>query len=254
MTSRTSPHGSVHLHWYASRALGVRRALQVYTPPGYEKARKRYPTLYLFHGSGDNEATWVAHGRAHWILDNLIAQGRAEPMVVVMLDGTRCRSAGAGNRGRHRRPQPQHHRVPERPARRRPAAGRIDLPGPSRSRPPRHHRPVDGRRPIPGHRADSPRPVRLGRRHEQRGIRARNHPRLGARRSEENQRPAEAPLVRLRKGRLPPPAEPAIPPAARRTRHPPRIPRDPPATTAGRSGARTSPISRRASSADPRHR
>ena len=81
------PHGSVHLHWYASKALGVRRALQVYTPPGYEKSRKRYPTLYLFHGSGDNEATWVAHGRAHWIFDNLFARGRAQPMVVVMLDG-----------------------------------------------------------------------------------------------------------------------------------------------------------------------
>ncbi len=82
------PHGRVSLHWYASKSLGRRRPLQVYTPPGYDAApSSRYPTLYLFHGSGDNEATWVAHGHAHWILDNLIAQQRAQPMVVVMLDG-----------------------------------------------------------------------------------------------------------------------------------------------------------------------
>jgi enterochelin esterase-like enzyme len=82
------PHGKVSLHWYASKALGRRRALQVYTPPGYDaNPAARFPTLYLFHGSGDNEATWVAHGHAHWILDNLIAQGRALPMIVVMLDG-----------------------------------------------------------------------------------------------------------------------------------------------------------------------
>ncbi|WP_414663174.1 alpha/beta hydrolase-fold protein [Horticoccus sp. 23ND18S-11] len=82
------PHGRVSLHWYASQALGRRRPLQVYTPPGYEaNATTRYPTQYLFHGSGDNEATWVAHGHAHWILDNLVAQGRAQPMIVVMLDG-----------------------------------------------------------------------------------------------------------------------------------------------------------------------
>jgi enterochelin esterase-like enzyme len=82
------PHGKVTLHWYASKSLGRRRALQVYTPPGYDaNATARFPTLYLFHGSGDNEATWVAHGHAHWILDNLIAQQRAQPMIVVMLDG-----------------------------------------------------------------------------------------------------------------------------------------------------------------------
>lgn len=82
------PHGKVTLHWYASKSLGRRRALQVYTPPGYDAdPAARFPTLYLFHGSGDNEATWVAHGHAHWIMDNLIAQGKAQPMIVVMLDG-----------------------------------------------------------------------------------------------------------------------------------------------------------------------
>jgi enterochelin esterase-like enzyme len=64
------------------------RELMVYTPPSYDKqADARFPTFYLQHGSGDNQATWVTHGKAHWILDNLIAQGRAKPMVVVMMDG-----------------------------------------------------------------------------------------------------------------------------------------------------------------------
>lgn len=90
------PHGRVSLHWYASKSLGRRRALQVYTPPGYDTdTSRRFPTLYLFHGSGDNEATWVAHGHAHWILDNLIADGRAQPMIVVMLDGHASSDRGA---------------------------------------------------------------------------------------------------------------------------------------------------------------
>jgi len=82
------PHGVVHQHAYRSKALGRLRELAVYTPPGYDaKSSGKYPTLYLQHGSGDNQATWTAHGKAHWILDNLIAAGRAKPMVVVMMDG-----------------------------------------------------------------------------------------------------------------------------------------------------------------------
>jgi enterochelin esterase family protein len=86
------PHGTVHQHDYASTALGRRRELVVYTPPGYEQATAadrpaRYPLLVLQHGSGDNHLTWVVHGKAHWILDSLIAAGRAKPMIVVMLDG-----------------------------------------------------------------------------------------------------------------------------------------------------------------------
>lgn len=82
------PHGKVALQWYVSKSLGRRRPMQVYTPPEYDRdPAARFPVLYLLHGSGDTEATWVAHGRAHWILDNLIAQGRARPMIVVMLEG-----------------------------------------------------------------------------------------------------------------------------------------------------------------------
>jgi len=81
------PHGTVRLHDYRSKALNVLRHLQVYTPPGYDKSQENYPTLYLFHGSGDNQAGWTVIGRAHYILDNLIAQGKATPMVIVMTDG-----------------------------------------------------------------------------------------------------------------------------------------------------------------------
>jgi enterochelin esterase family protein len=82
------PHGTVHQHQYNSKALGRTRELWVYTPPGYEAAAdRRYPLLVLQHGSGDSHATWVMHGKAHWILDNLIAAKKAQPMIVVMLDG-----------------------------------------------------------------------------------------------------------------------------------------------------------------------
>jgi enterochelin esterase family protein len=82
------PHGTVHQHSYLSQALGRPREVWVYTPPGYEmNATTQYPLLVLQHGSGDNQQTWVAHGKAHWILDNLIAAGRARPMIVVMVDG-----------------------------------------------------------------------------------------------------------------------------------------------------------------------
>lgn len=86
------PHGTVHHHNYDSKSLGRPRELWVYTPPGYEMTpaanpATRYPLLVLQHGSGDNHQTWVVHGKAHWILDNLIAAGRAKPMIVAMLDG-----------------------------------------------------------------------------------------------------------------------------------------------------------------------
>ena len=82
------PHGAVCQHWYQSQALDRRRALNVYTPPGYEKnTRTRYPVLYLFHGSGDKEATWTALGRAQCISDNLLSQDKMKPMIIVMTDG-----------------------------------------------------------------------------------------------------------------------------------------------------------------------
>jgi enterochelin esterase family protein len=82
------PRGTVHLHDYDSKALGRVRRLRVYTPPGYDAAgARRYPVLYLLHGSGDNESTWTEFGKANVILDNLIAAKKAEPMIIVMTDG-----------------------------------------------------------------------------------------------------------------------------------------------------------------------
>lgn len=81
-------HGTVHLHDYFSKPLKRLRRLRVYTPPGYEtEMPARYPVLYLMHGTGDTEATWTEFGRSHFIEDNLIAQGKALPMVIVMTDG-----------------------------------------------------------------------------------------------------------------------------------------------------------------------
>jgi enterochelin esterase family protein len=94
------PHGVVRLHDYHSTALGRLRELAVYTPPTYDQEPDReFPTLYLQHGAGDNQATWTVHGKAHWILDNLIAQGRAQPMVVVMMDGHAAVTRDGSGRG-----------------------------------------------------------------------------------------------------------------------------------------------------------
>ncbi len=94
------PHGTVHLNWYESKSLGVQRGLYVYTPPGYEQGKGKYPVLYLLHGSGDTEAGWVTIGRANLILDNLIAQGKAKPMIVAMPYGRPLQDVafGPGNK------------------------------------------------------------------------------------------------------------------------------------------------------------
>jgi enterochelin esterase family protein len=82
------PHGTVHLHWYQSAITGAPRRMHVYTPPGYETdTARRYPVLYLLHGAGDDDEGWIRVGRANFILDNLIAQGQARPMVVAMPNG-----------------------------------------------------------------------------------------------------------------------------------------------------------------------
>ena len=85
---RDVPHGTVTMHWYTSKATGTRRRVHIYAPPGYaQETSPRYPVLYLLHGSGDNDAHWTALGRANVIADNLLADGRAVPMLIVMPDG-----------------------------------------------------------------------------------------------------------------------------------------------------------------------
>lgn len=79
------PHGEVHHHFYHSTVANDDRDYFVYTPPGYDPAKKQtYPVLYLLHGYSDDASGWTAVGRANVILDNLIAQGKAKPMIVVM--------------------------------------------------------------------------------------------------------------------------------------------------------------------------
>jgi enterochelin esterase-like enzyme len=82
------PHGEVRERWYFSKLTGKWRRAHVYTPPDYDKKpRTRYPVLYLQHGAGENERGWVEQGRANFILDNLIATGKAKPMIVVVDTG-----------------------------------------------------------------------------------------------------------------------------------------------------------------------
>ncbi len=83
---RDVPHGSVEINWQKSKAInGETRAIWVYTPPGYEKnPGRRYPVLYLMHGSNDTAAGWVTAGNANFIIDNLLAENKVLPMIVVM--------------------------------------------------------------------------------------------------------------------------------------------------------------------------
>ena len=82
------PHGTVSNIWYDSPVLEMNhRRMYVYTPVGYEKSTKRYPVLYLLHGVFSDEEGWISIGRAVNILDNLIALGKAEPMIMVMTNG-----------------------------------------------------------------------------------------------------------------------------------------------------------------------
>jgi enterochelin esterase-like enzyme len=89
------PHGEVRIRPYTSKSLGVDRTAWIYTPPGYDRG-SNFPVLYLLHGAGDIESGWTMIGRANNILDNLIAEGKAKPMVVVMPLGHSIQSFWAG--------------------------------------------------------------------------------------------------------------------------------------------------------------
>ncbi|MEO8368323.1 MAG: alpha/beta hydrolase-fold protein [Candidatus Solibacter sp.] len=91
------PHGTLQQVWYASPTLKqARRRMYVYTPPDYEAGQTRYPVLYLLHGGGGDEDAWVTMGRANVILDNLIAAGKAKPMIVVMPNGNATQTVSQG--------------------------------------------------------------------------------------------------------------------------------------------------------------
>lgn len=90
------PHGTVSRRWYESKGNEKDRRITIYTPAGYEKSKGTYPVLYLLHGMGGDEEAWMELGRASQILDNLIAQGKAKPMIVVMTNGNVDQEAAPG--------------------------------------------------------------------------------------------------------------------------------------------------------------
>ncbi len=93
-------HGTVARRWYDSPTLKEQRRITIYTPPGYESGKQSYPVFYLLHGSGGDEEAWIALGRTAQILDNLIAQGKAKPMIVVMPNGHTQNAAAPGESSR----------------------------------------------------------------------------------------------------------------------------------------------------------
>ncbi len=90
------PHGDVRLHWYHSKTTGAVRNCLVYTPPGYDtQTDKKYPVLYLQHGSGESELGWTMQGKVNFVLDNLIAKSKAVPMIIVMDNGYAAKPGAA---------------------------------------------------------------------------------------------------------------------------------------------------------------
>lgn len=87
MDTQDVPHGAVAQVTYHSSSLKRFRRMHVYTPPGYEKGEGTFPVFYLLHGAGDSDNSWTSVGRAAFILDNLIAAGKAKPMIIVMTAG-----------------------------------------------------------------------------------------------------------------------------------------------------------------------
>jgi len=84
MAFRDVPHGTLHEHWYINKDNGTARRVVIYTPPGYGTGTQRYPVVYLLHGANDFERGWTQTGRANWIMDNLLADGKARPALIVM--------------------------------------------------------------------------------------------------------------------------------------------------------------------------
>jgi len=77
------PHGTVRFETYQSKTMNAPRTLWIYTPPGYDKGNQKYPVFYLLHGSGNWDSSWVLTGRENYIMDNLIAEGKSKPMIIV---------------------------------------------------------------------------------------------------------------------------------------------------------------------------
>ena len=81
------PHGDIRIKKYFSKAMNTWREMYVYTPPGYDNSNEKYPVLYILHGGGEDQRGWATQGKTDLILDNLIAENKAKPMIIAMLDG-----------------------------------------------------------------------------------------------------------------------------------------------------------------------
>ncbi|GAB3522474.1 alpha/beta hydrolase-fold protein [Emticicia fontis] len=81
------PHGDIRIKKYFSKASNAWREMYIYTPPGYDASTSKYPVLYLLHGGGEDQRGWATQGKTDLILDNLIAENKAKPMLIVMMDG-----------------------------------------------------------------------------------------------------------------------------------------------------------------------
>lgn len=92
---KTVPQGDIRIKKYPTR-MGGWREMYVYTPPGYDNSDEKYPVLYLLHGGGEDQRGWATQGKTNVILDNLIAEGKAKPMIIVMLDGNFPYPGGIG--------------------------------------------------------------------------------------------------------------------------------------------------------------
>ena len=203
LDTRNVPHGAVAAVTYYSTALKGYRRMHVYTPPGYEANSTKYPVFYLLHGAGDSDDSWTSVGRAGFILDNLIADKKAKPMVVVMPAGHTFRGQAAGRNADAG--------VRQRLHQRRRAVRREELPRADRPRQHRDCRPVDGRQPDAAGRHPAAREVRLHRRLQLRPARRvpghdrPGRPRRGAAHPVRPRRPAllrrlRAPRTRPRAG------------------------------------------------------
>jgi enterochelin esterase family protein len=92
-STKEVPHGEIRATWYRSGTLNSSRRMHVYTPPGYEGGGEKYPVLYLLHGGGDEDSGWSTIGRAGFIVDNLLADKKALPFLIVMPNGSLPRPA-----------------------------------------------------------------------------------------------------------------------------------------------------------------
>ena len=153
------PHGLVHHHFYKSGVVGDQRDFYVYTPPGYDpRAKQAYPVLYLLHGYSDDASGWTSVGRANVILDNLIAQGKAKAMIIVMPLGYGAPEIVApGPRGfASRTPQEKLRPLHAGPVHRSNAASGSGLPGVERPQVAGDCGIVDGRRRVSADRIEQP--------------------------------------------------------------------------------------------------